>query len=209
VKSDVVGAFVSVAGSVDDEGDDTGAISIGGALRGGAAANSGTIFAGDDIASVKIGQGIIGGAGPPSGSIESGGKIGNVVLGNSLLAGSGTLSGSIISGVTLGASTISGDLSGRIVAKGNLLPKNNALASSPWRIWSGNVQVRNRTLDVLAAILAMKMETHFDVELISVDASERVSESIMRCRLLRGGRVLGATLCYPPLVFLYFGLSDF
>jgi hypothetical protein len=76
VKSDVVGAFVSVAGSVDDEGDDTGAISIGGALRGGAAANSGTIFAGDDIASVKIGQGIIGGAGPPSGSIESGGKIG-------------------------------------------------------------------------------------------------------------------------------------
>jgi hypothetical protein len=128
VRSDVVGAFVNVAGSVDNEVDDTGAISIGGTLRGETAANSGTIFAGDDIASVKIGQGIIGGAGAHSGSIESGGKIGVVALGNSLLGGSGTMSGSIISAGTLGASTIAGDLTGRIVAKGNLLPKNNALA---------------------------------------------------------------------------------
>ena len=39
------------------------------------------------------------------------------------------------------------------------------------RIWSGNVQIRNRTLHVLTAIFAMKMESEFDVELISVDPS--------------------------------------
>ena len=127
VKSDVVGAFVKITGSANDDG--TGAITIGGALRGGAATNTGSLFAAGDIGLVRIGQGIIGGAGAHSGSIEAGGSIVKIVLGNSLIGGAGAASGSLIAGIKIGAIDIGGDASGaRIFAKGTLLPANNARA---------------------------------------------------------------------------------
>lgn len=115
VKSDVVGAFVTTT--------DLGAITIGGALRGGAAANSGSLFAAGDIGVVRIGQGIIGGGGAHSGSIEAGGAIAKITLGNSIR------SGSLLAGTKIGAIDIGGDAFGaRIFAKGNLLPVNDARA---------------------------------------------------------------------------------
>ena len=115
VKSDVVGAFLAAG--------DLGAITIGGALRGGAAANSGALFATGDIGVVRIGQGIIGGAGAQAGSVEAGGSIAKITLGNSLVGGS------LIAGGKLGAIDIGGDAAGaRIFAKGTLLPANDARA---------------------------------------------------------------------------------
>ncbi|HEV7402649.1 MAG TPA: integrin alpha [Chthoniobacteraceae bacterium] len=113
VKSDIVGAFVSIAGGANAADDDSGAITIGGSIRGGSAANSGSIFAAGDLGAVKIAGSVLGGAGPHSGSVEAGGAIASIGLGDSLI------SGSFLAGTTLGATTIGGDLNGaHIFARG-------------------------------------------------------------------------------------------
>jgi hypothetical protein len=128
-KSDIVGAFVKIDGSADAGDDDAGAITIGGSIRGGALAGSGSIFAAGDLGVVKIGQSIVGGSGAHSGSVEAGGRIASVTLGDSLRGGSGATSGSLIAGLALGATKIGGDLDGgRIFARGNLLPTSDTLA---------------------------------------------------------------------------------
>ncbi len=128
VQSDIVAAFVNIDGSANDGDDDSGAITIGGTLRGGSAANSGSIFAAGDLGAVKLGQSIVGGAGAHSGSLETGGKIASVTLGDSLFAGADPTSGSLIAGTTIGSIKIGGDLTGRIFAAGNLAPASNAAA---------------------------------------------------------------------------------
>ena len=129
VKSDLIGAFVNIDGSANDGDDDSGAITIGGSLRGGTTANSGSIFAAGDLGAVKIGGSLLAGAGPHSGSIEAGAKIASVSIGDSLFGTAAVGSGSLIAGTTLGATAIGGDLSGgRIFVKGNLLPTSDALA---------------------------------------------------------------------------------
>ena len=128
VKSDIVGAFVNIDGSAIDGDDDSGAITIGGSIRGGALANSGSIFAAGDLGAVRITGSVLGGAGSHTGSVESGAKIASITIGDSLFGGGGAASGSIIAGTTVGAIKLDGDLNGgRIFAKGNLMPTSTAL----------------------------------------------------------------------------------
>ena len=119
VKSDIVGAFLSVAGDGTPATDDfakVGNVTIGGSLIGMATDNSGQIRATGSIGPVKIGGDLAGGDGINSGSIQSFGNIVSVTVGGSVLGGIGTSTtayntGSIISHLYhIGPIKIYGDL---------------------------------------------------------------------------------------------------
>jgi hypothetical protein len=92
--------------------DGFGAITIGGSLIGGAAANSGRMLSGGDIGLVKIAGDIVGGNGANSGSIQLAGAVSGVTIGGSLRGGLGDQSGVIFSTGAMGALKITGNVVG-------------------------------------------------------------------------------------------------
>jgi hypothetical protein len=125
VKSDVVGAWIEVAGGADG---DIGPVSIGGSLRGDFNDNSGRIHAAGDIGLVSIKGDIIGGSGQDSGELSCNDKLAGITLGGSLRGGSGKNSGRI-SASTLGPVLIGGDILGAAGQDSGEIEASDSIAS--------------------------------------------------------------------------------
>ena len=104
-----LGFFVVRAGNASSGGN-IAAVTIGGALVGGAGAQSGELFAEDRMGSVKVTGDVIGGKGNFSGLVEAG-SIGSVTIGGQLAGGVGVNSGSLYGG-TVGPVHVAGSVLG-------------------------------------------------------------------------------------------------
>ena len=117
VKHDVNFAEMEVVGGLLGS---IGKVSIGGSLIGGAAPESGSIYAEGNMGAVEIDGDIIGGVGDFSGRIATGaapagGSIESVVLGGSLIGGGGKQSGEIGSDTAIGSIDIGGSITGGFI----------------------------------------------------------------------------------------------
>jgi hypothetical protein len=129
VDGDIVAASISVG---SDAGGVTGSIGsavIGGSLRGGTAAESGSIHTVGGISSIEILGSIIGGAGENSGSVSAGSQLGSVLIGGSLASGAGAGSGSIRAGERIHTIAINEEVAGSaqrpaIISAAGVPPKN-------------------------------------------------------------------------------------
>jgi len=119
VTDDIKGATIRVQNGNSVFGT-LGNVTIGGALRGGATTDSGSIISDTNIGAVKIGntlvEGIFGGAGKDSGTIRAGGgfpgKIASLTISGSIVGGTGEGSGVVSAKTTIGAVKIGGDIDG-------------------------------------------------------------------------------------------------
>jgi hypothetical protein len=119
VKSDVVGAFVSVTGGDDGK---IGSVLVGGSLIAvGTGTNSGSIQSTGDMGAVRVGGDLVGGGGPDSGAVKcdgaiKGGRVGGtfvgVAVGGSLFGGGGSQSGRVRANDDMAAVRIGGDVRG-------------------------------------------------------------------------------------------------
>jgi hypothetical protein len=113
IARDVLGDLGSGSGSITSTTGAIGSVSIGGALRGGAGADSGKVESYSNLGAVKIGRDVQGSTGEDSGVIVAGNTLGPVTIGGSLFGGSGDNSGKIGSTAgSIGAVKIGGDVQG-------------------------------------------------------------------------------------------------
>ena len=109
LKSDLSTASIDVQGGPDG---DIGPVTIGGALLGSAAPDSGLLNASGDIGPVTIRGDVVGGGGAGSGSLRAGGRLAGVTIGGALRGGAGAESGQILARGAVGAVKIAGDVAG-------------------------------------------------------------------------------------------------
>lgn len=128
IRGDLRDATFLVADSLLNGNGTIGALTIGGSLIGGAAANSGLVSTANDLLKVTINGNVIGGTNTQTGVLEAHRDFGSVALRGSLLGGAGPQSGRMVTdGGEAATIAIGGDIIGgagaggaRVLVQGNI-----------------------------------------------------------------------------------------